>query len=298
MLINTAALRELFQGFNIAFNKGLAAAPSYYRDIAMTVPSSAEANTYAWLGAVPNIREWIGDRVINNLAVSSYTIQNKTFESTISIKRAKIEDDQYGIFGPILEKMGSDTARHPDEMVFGLLAKGFTTTCFDGQYFFDTDHPVGGVGGGAVTTVSNMQAGTGSAWFLIDASQPLKPLIYQERVPFKFQSLTKEEDEHVFFKDEYIYGVRGRSNVGFALWQLAFASKAELSPTNYENARAAMMAQKGDNGKTLGITPTHLVVPPELDPAARRLLKATNSGGGTNEWADSAKPIVSHYLAA
>lgn len=221
----------------------------------MVVPSGTESTTYAWLGAFPNIREWIGDRIINNLSLSSYTLANKKFEVTISVPRTKIEDDQYGIFGPILEKMGADVTRHPDDLVFGLLREGFSTPCFDGQYFFDADHPVGGNGGGPISSVSNVQAGSSTPWFLIDAGQPLKALIYQERTPFQFQSLTRDEDEHVFFNDAYVYGVRGRSNVGFGLWQLAYASKAELTPANYELARQAMMEQKGDNGKTLGITP-------------------------------------------
>lgn len=48
-------------------------------------------------------------------------------------------------------------------------------------------------------------------------------------------------DENVFYKREYIYGSDGRCNVGFGLWQLAYASKQPLTAENYEAARAAMM---------------------------------------------------------
>lgn len=298
MLINEANIAGLFRGFNTSFNKGFTAAPSFWRDLAMRVPSTTSETNYAWLGAMPGIREWIGDRHVNNLSVSDYTVVNRDFELTIKIGRNKIEDDQYGVFGPMFEKMGADTKRHPDELVFGLLAQGFTSPCYDKQYFFDTDHPVGGIGDVALSSASNVQAGAGTPWYLIDAGQPLKPLIYQERRPFEFQRFDKPSDDNVFWKNEYVYGTSGRSNVGFGLWQLAYASKAELSAANYESARAAMMGQKGDNGKTLGITPTHLVVPPSLEGPARRVLKALNADGGTNEWADSAKLIVSHYLAA
>ena len=34
-------------------------------------------------------------------------------------------------------------ALHPDELVYGLLANGFTEKCYDGKAFFATDHPVG-----------------------------------------------------------------------------------------------------------------------------------------------------------
>jgi phage major head subunit gpT-like protein len=57
------------------------------------------------------------------------------------------------------------SARHPDELVFGLLKDGFTAECFDGQPFFDPDHPIE-LHEGTTVSVSNMQDGAGRAWFL------------------------------------------------------------------------------------------------------------------------------------
>jgi hypothetical protein len=37
--------------------------------------------------------------------------------------------------------MGDGAARLPEELVWGLLKSGFTTNCWDNQFFFDTDHP-------------------------------------------------------------------------------------------------------------------------------------------------------------
>ncbi len=140
---------------------------------------------------------------------------------------------------------------------------------------------------------------------MLDTSRAIKPIIYQQRIPYDLTRLDRDADPNVFFKDEYIYGTRGRSNAGFGLWQLAYASKAELTPANYEAARVAMMTMKGDEGRLLGIKPNVLVVPPGLEGAAMRLL---NNGtrievvGGTpvpiqNEWKDTAKPIVTAWAA-
>jgi phage major head subunit gpT-like protein len=189
--------------------------------------------------------------------------------------------------------MGRDTALHPDELVFGLLGKGFETRCFDGQYFFDVEHPVGR---NEPVSVSNFQTGTGSPWFLLDCGQALKPMIHQQRIPFGFTKIDADNDERVFFKNEYVYGTRGRSNAGFGLWQLAFASRAELNAANYEAARMAMQSFKSDSGKPLGIQPTHLVVPPSLEGAGRRILKALSADGSTNEWAGSAELLVTPFL--
>jgi phage major head subunit gpT-like protein len=298
MLVNAANISTLFQGFNASFNKGIQSAPSRYKDVSMLIPSATLETTYGWLGQFPKLREWVGDRAIKNLESHGYAVKNKLFESTVSIKRTDIEDDQYSIYGPLMEEIGRAAGDHPDELIFALLAQGFSTLCYDGQYFFDTDHPVGGEEG--VTAVSNMQAGAGAAWFLLDTSRAIKPLLFQERVPYNFQSLTADTDENVFKRDEYLYGVRARANAGFGLWQLAFGSKDTLTPTNYASARSAMMSIKSDEGRPLGIVPNKLVVGPSLEKDARKLVnnQLVDSGGVavSNEWAGSVELVVVPWL--
>ena len=296
MLLTSGNLAGLTTGFTTAFNKGIANAPTHWAEVAMKVPSQTRENSYAWLGDMPGIREWIGDRVVHELTVDGYKVVNRPFEETVSVKRTDIEDDMYGVYGPLFEKLGFDAARHPDKLVFGLMAKGFATKAYDGQYFFDTDHPVRTGVGDEVVSVSNMQAGVGAPWYLLDCRQPIRPLIYQERLPFEFTSLDQNTDRDVFFKDLYVYGSRGRSNAGFGLWQLAFASQDTLTADNYELARQAMLNFTNDAGEALGVMPTHLVVPPQLEGAGRRILKALNADGGTNEWAGSAELIVTPFL--
>jgi phage major head subunit gpT-like protein len=306
MLINQQTMGAVFVGFNTLFNRGMEAAPSAYRQIAMVVPSDTRENVYAWLGQFPGLREWIGPRVIKNLSTHGFTIINRDFESTVSIPRNDIEDDRFGIFGPVIEELGRAAGDHPDQLIFSLLKSGFDTACYDGQFFFDTDHPVGN-GESAPVSVSNMQSGSGPAWFLLDTSRAVKPLIYQARRPYRLVKKDRPEDDNVFMEKEFIYGVDGRSNAGFGLWQLAFGSKAELTPANYEAARAAMMAFKGDDGRPLNIKPDVLVAPPSLEGAAMRLL---NNGTRVeivgendtpvavqNEWANTAKPIITAWVA-
>lgn len=310
MLINASSLAAIFTGFKTTFNQGFTSAETAYKQIAMVVPSSTREETYGWLGQFPKMREWLGDRIVKNLVSHSYAIANRDFEQTRSVPRNDIQDDRYGLFGPMFREMGRAAAEFPDELVFNLLAAGFNTPCYDGQNFFDTDHPVKDAEGADVS-VSNSQGGAGEAWFLLDTSKAIKPIIYQERMPLDtLVSKTEPTDDNVFFKKEYIYGSDGRCNVGFGLWQLAYASKQPLTAANYEAARAAMQNQRGDEGRPLGIKPDTLVCGPNLEGAAMRLL---NNGTrielvGTapdevplavqNEWKDTAKPIVTQWLAA
>lgn len=298
MIINAANIASLFQGYNASFNKGLQAAPSRYKEVAMVIPSITAETNYSWLGQFPRLREWGGDRVLKNLQTYNYTVKNKLFESSVTVKRTDLEDDQYGVYGPLIEEIGRASGDHPDELIFALLARGFSTACYDGQFFFDTDHPVGGEEG--ITSVSNMQAGAGSAWLLLDTSRAIKPLLFQERIPYNFQSLTAETDENVFNRGEYVYGVRGRANAGFGLWQLAFGSKATLDSTNYTAARSAMRAFKSDEGRPLGVVPTKLVVGASLEQAGRQLVNnelVSSSGVSvSNEWAGSIELVVVPWL--
>lgn len=298
MLVNATNLSLLYQGFKTSFNGAFTGTPVHWDKIAMKVNSSVREEKYGWLGQFPQMREWIGGRVIQNLTLHDYSIKNRKFEVTIAVKREDIEDDQYGVHGPMFEELGRNARLHPDEQIFDLLSAGFTTIAYDGQNFFDTDHRV--LVDGAETSVSNMQAGAENPWYLIDGSRALKPLVYQERVPYDLQRIDRENDERVFMEDEYLYGVRARMNAGLGLWQLAFASKAELNAANYAAARAAMMAIPGDEGRKLGIMPTHLVVGPSNEARARQLLKngtrvetvSATPVAIANEWMESAELIV------
>jgi phage major head subunit gpT-like protein len=297
MIINSANLAALFTGFKLVFNKAFEGSRSDYEKLAMVVPSTTSQEVYAWLGMTTRFREWIGDRVIQNLKTHNFTIRNKPYEDTVGVKRSDIEDDQYGVYNPLVAQLGQDAKTHPDELVFALLAAGFASPCYDGQYFFDTDHPVIGENG-AVTSVSNMQAGSATPWFLFDTSRMIKPLIFQKRKDYKFAALNKDTDPNVFMRDEYLFGVDSRCNVGYGLWQLAFGSKATLNATNYGLARAALMGMKGDNGKPLGIRPTLLVVPPTLEAAALEVVKAERgASGATNVYRDTAEVLVTPWLA-
>ena len=296
-VINQDALRTLNIAFSAAFRNGFDGAATHYKDVASVVPSSTLEEEYGWLGLFPSIRRWLGDRVVNSMSVSRYAIRNEDYELTVSVSRNNIMDDRIGIYTPMFQEFGRGVAEFPDRLVFNLLGQGFNLPCYDGQYFFDTDHPVILSPDGTIGSVSNMQAGGGPAWYLLDTSRALKPLIYQERMPFQFVAKDKPADDNVFFKKEYLYGTDGRCNVGFGFWQMAYASKADLDPDNYALARATLSGMTGDYGHKLGISPTLLVVPTALEKAGRGVLKADRDQfGATNVWMDSAQLLVTPWL--
>lgn len=291
MKIDSNSLASAFCGFKTVYSASFEAAEGHADKVSMSVSSQALEEEYGWLGNFPEMREWLAERRIKQLSKHGFTIRNKKFESTISVSRDDMADDKLGLYRPMFSEMGRSAKLHKDQLVFRLLKTGFDTTCFDGQNFFDADHPV--EVDGTDTSVSNMQAGTGPAWFLLDTTREIRPIIWQEREGYEFQAVDSAGDQSVFLTDTYLYGIRARVNAGFGLWQLAFGSKADLTPVNYEAARAAMMAAQSSDGQLLDVKPNVLVVPPALEGAARSLLMSDQISGSSNIWRDSAEMIVS-----
>lgn len=298
--ITPAVLGALYTGYKASFQKGLARAKPEWNKIATEVPSSTRSNTYGWLSKFPKFSEWINDRQLKKMAAKGYEIENKDYESTVAVPRNDIEDDQHGVYGMIFDNMGEEAMTFPDELVFDLLASGFTTLCHDGQPLFDSDHPLfpNADGTGTASTYSNLIAGEAASWFILDTSKVIKPLILQMRKKPEF--VTKTEDsssDHVFMSKEYLYGVDTRLNVGFSFPQLAVGAKDALNAANFETAVQMLRSMKTDGGKKLGCKPTLLVVGPSNEAAAQKLVKAMNdASGASNIHYGKCDLLVSPYL--
>lgn len=297
MILNNATLDALRVGFSTAFQRGFGMAPNDMDRVAMTVMSTTASNTYGWLKDISGLREWIGPRVVDALSEASYTIANRDFEKTVGVDRKNIEDDNLGIYSTNFELLGRAAAALPQQMVFDQLKAGFASNCWDGQFFFDTDHPIL-LADGTTGTYANTDGGSGTPWFLICSKMPVKPIIFQSRKAPEFVAKDKLDDDNVFLNRQFIYGVDMRCNVGFGLPQTAWGSKQTLNAANYAIARAGLMAMKGDGGKPLGLMPDLLVVPPSLESAGRQILNSEyGTGGVTNEWKGTAELLVTSWLA-
>lgn len=303
MIINRANLDILYTSYNTAYRQGLIGmqANTQYERVAMVVPSGVSEEKYGWLGKFPNLREWVGERVVHSMEQHDYAIRNKDFELTIGVPRNDIQDDKHMVYGTMFQGMGESVAGHPDQTIWPMLKAGFDATyglAYDGQYFFDTDHPVLDEDG-SPGTVSNDGGGAGTAWFLLDTRMMYKPLIFQQRQ--KADDIVRRDDprdDNVFDRNEFEYGIHCRDNGGYGWWQVAYGSKQTLNAANYHTARQSMIGMKGDYGRPLGLMPNLLVVPPSLENAGREVIKAErNAQGATNVWMDTAELLVVPWLA-
>lgn len=129
------------KGLQATFLAGLDAWPAQYKQLCTIVPSKADKEKFAYLGAPPAMREFVGPRHLKRLSETDYTIVNKKWEASLRIDQDDLDDDQTGGLDMRIAQMAEYAERHKDELVLGTAVKdGNSTACYDTQYFYDTDH--------------------------------------------------------------------------------------------------------------------------------------------------------------
>lgn len=292
MLINLETIQSLHTALSAAYAKGLVNADISYESIATVITSNNKSNTYAWLGSLPSVRAWVGDRIVKEMIGHHYEIANKPYELTIAVDRDDIEDDQFGVYMPQAEMMAAEGKAFLSRGVWELISNGEVGLGYDGVPFFSANHP-DGMGG----TQSNLIAGAEDAWYVLDTSKPIKPFILQKRRDMELVALTNPEDPNVFWTRKFIWGIDGRFGFGYGFWQMAVKSKQALTEDSLAEARARMRLFTNDSGELLGMRPTTLVVGASNEVAGMKLIQnLVLATGESNINKGMYQLVVSPYL--
>lgn len=284
-IINSENLKAISKAFKKEFQDSYSKIEVNYSKIATEVKSNTISTDYTWLGDFPKMKEWIGDRAVQDLIAHKYTITKKRFELTISMDRDFIIYDNLGLMKPRIQQMAYEGKTHYDELVFSLLEEN--GKCYDSKNFFASNHNVGAktvsnLGDLPLTqenflttraSMMNLKGESGKklnikpnlivvppalesialklfkaeqiegssnitkgmveilvsadltdekAWYLMDTTRPLKPLILQINKAIEFTAMDKSDDEAVFTRAEFRYGLDSEDNAGYGLWQLAY----------------------------------------------------------------------------
>lgn len=130
-------------------------------DLAMLFTSDQESETYKWLGMSPAMREWIGGRQAKGFRENGVTIVNKNFEATLEVLVEELRRDKSGQILVRVREMADRANTHWASLLSTLILAAESTVCYDGQYFFDTDHAEGQ--SGTQDNDRTMAAATGTA---------------------------------------------------------------------------------------------------------------------------------------
>lgn len=110
------------------------------------VESDQASEQYSGLGNVPKMREWIGQRNIKTLRDFTQTVENLHFESSIEIPLTWLRRDKTGQMQQRIGELAAADREHWFDLLTELINNGHQQACYDGQFFFDTDHVVGDSG--------------------------------------------------------------------------------------------------------------------------------------------------------
>ena len=105
--------------------------------------SDQDSETYNWIGMVPQLREWVGGRQAKGFLENGITIINKAWESTLQILVKDLRRDKTKQLEVRIGEQAKRANTHWAKLLSTLILNGASSLCYDGQYFFDTDHEEG-----------------------------------------------------------------------------------------------------------------------------------------------------------
>ncbi len=76
---------------------------------------------------------------------------------------------------------------------------------------------------GAARVIAFPWLTTATKWYLLKTDGVLRPFIFQDRAPVEFTALENQSDEG-FRREKFLYGVRARYRLTYAMWQYAVVS--------------------------------------------------------------------------
>ncbi len=115
-------------------------------DLTHPFESSQDSEKHTWLGMPPSMREWIGGKQAKGFRDNQFEITNNDYESTIDYHRRHLTEDKTGQFQVRLSEHIQRVDAQWASLTSTLILNGASTACYDGQYFFDTDHSEGDSG--------------------------------------------------------------------------------------------------------------------------------------------------------
>lgn len=118
----------------------------WVNSLGMYFSSDQATEEYAWLGNVPAMREWIGGRHAKGFSENGLTVKNKHFEATIEILVRHMRRDKSGQAMLRIAELADRANSHWASLLSTLILNGESQVCYDGQFFFDTDHTEGSSG--------------------------------------------------------------------------------------------------------------------------------------------------------
>lgn len=114
--------------------------------------------TLDWLGAAPQMRKWVDEKRRSGLSNYTWDVLVADYEASIGIDINAMVDAIENPYERRIQEMAQNAGRLTYNLISDLIKGGAAAKCYDGQFFYDTDHSEGESG-----TQSNKLTGTGTS---------------------------------------------------------------------------------------------------------------------------------------
>jgi phage major head subunit gpT-like protein len=246
MPLDTAKYLVTQRDLTRRFREGVEAARPFYPTLCTVVPSTGADEKYGMLGSMPGVREWLGPRQFKQLRSADFVISNREWENSLEVEKNDVDDDRLGFYRAAFPDFGTEAMHHPDELLFEALVAGETEPCFDGQFFFDTDHAWGD--SGAQSNDLTYAAATGT----VPTAEEFRAAFHQART----QMLKYKNDQ----------GKKLNRPVSTKMSNLMVVVPPDLELVAYQGLTAAFNASGASN---IVIDVPQIVVSPILEDATK-----------------------------
>jgi phage major head subunit gpT-like protein len=141
MIINGATLESLRVGLQATFQAAFTVVTSPWEAFTQKMTTTNDSESFNWLEGMPSVKAWVDDAQFETFAAQAWEIAIKKWQVGITLAREDIVDDKLNQVLSRVNDLGGVVKRHPGTLVYTKIKAGDAALCFDGEYFFDTDHP-------------------------------------------------------------------------------------------------------------------------------------------------------------
>jgi phage major head subunit gpT-like protein len=136
---------------------------SNFSRVTTILESNNEIEEMDAIGTVPTWRKWTDERRAGGFKEYKYNIKNYPWEHTISLDRRLLTFEKTGQIKLRATSAGAAFEKWLSKKVWSTFRAGSSLICYDGQYFFDTDHAWSGsnqsnYGGNSPLDATNLAA--------------------------------------------------------------------------------------------------------------------------------------------
>lgn len=149
--VDAGLLEEVHQTFTGFLFGSLGQNPRWTQalDLASELPTKGNVAKTKMADRAYGVHEWIDERHKAKIRHFDHEVEVKRWANAISLDADDLDDEDLnlGQYRTLISEMGDDFDEHKHSLLIDLLTNGFTGAlglAYDGQFFFDTDHPLPG----------------------------------------------------------------------------------------------------------------------------------------------------------